>query len=642
MAKKLARPGTGIAKKTEIGDDVAVKRETTKRLAQEKVKARTLARTQQLAERMASAVEEMGASLDQAAAASEQLSSNMESISSVAEEASAAAEESRSAIDQIQKAAIVANDRAKIAVEKGNVLQGLAKSTTVDIEALLTGVSNSADANIKSAEMIDDLARKSNEIGEIVGAVVRIADQTNLLALNAAIEAARAGEHGRGFAVVADEVRNLAETSEQSARGISGVVDEIQAQVKQVVEDVKKAGELGFEEVEKGKVITSSLSSIAQGFAEVAVNAKKINENAEITMDGANEFMKGAEEIASSAEEAAGAAEQASKAVVEQNKAFSEMQTAGAELGELTESLKNATDTQKSAEEVAAAAEELSANIEEATSASQEIMSAIEQISKAATIQQDQAKIGKNLGEKLARASEEMNSNSTAALIKIDSVKAILATNKENVDNMIVNIASAAKASLKSAANIKLLDEKTNNINKIVDKIVNVSLQTNMLAVNGSIEAARAGEFGRGFSVVASDIRTLANDSSQNAEKIKDMVRSMQAQIIIVASDIEMAGTLAIQEVEKAKISTGNLLIIEADIDVIQTGIKEISESLTEAVAALEQANKAVEAIAEGAATSMVAAEQAASAADEGHKGMEIISEAIDEIASQADEMQNM
>jgi methyl-accepting chemotaxis protein len=104
--------------------------------------------------------------------------------------------------------------------------------------------------------MIAELERQSEEIGKIVHAVTRIADQTNLLALNAAIEAARAGEHGKGFAVVADEVRNLAEISEKSARGIQEVVNEIQNQVKVVSADTEAAGKKGREDAEKAKVIT--------------------------------------------------------------------------------------------------------------------------------------------------------------------------------------------------------------------------------------------------------------------------------------------------------------------------------------------------------------------------------------------------
>jgi len=631
MAKTLARPNTGVARKADA-----------KKMAQQKVQARTLARQQQLAERMASAVEQMTASLDQAGAASEELGSNMESIASAAEQSAAAAEETRTAVTQIQKSSKTISDRAQDAVDKGATLQEVSKSTSLDINALVSGVSNAAEANKKSASMINDLAKKSEEIGEIVGAVVRIADQTNLLALNAAIEAARAGEHGRGFAVVADEVRNLAEISEQSAKGISGVVDEIQTQVKEVVEDVEEAVRLALEGVEQGKTITEDMMSIGKGFTNMADNASEINAQSDIAKSGADELLQGSEEIASGAEEAAGAAEQASKAVTEQNKAFAEMQAAAEELSELTDSLKNSTDTQKSAEEAAAAAEELSANIEEATSASQQIMSAIDQISNAATMQKDKASSSQTLGTRMNTAAESMKTIAEEGLAETGRIKGILETNKGNVDMMINNISKAAEASLKSSGNIKVLDDRTNNINKIVDQIVNVTLQTNMLAVNGSIEAARAGEFGRGFSVVASDIRTLANDSSMNAEKIKDMVRAMQSKIIAVANDIEFSGTTASQEVEKAKTTTQSLVNMEEGIDVVQQGMTEISNNVTESVVALEQASKAVVSIDEGAEQALVAADQAAKAADEGHKGMEVISEAIDEIASQADEMQNM
>ena len=96
-----------------------------------------------------------------------------------------------------------------------------------------------------------------------------------------------------------------------------------------------------------------------------------------------------------------------------------------------------------------------------------------------------------------------------------------------------------------------------------------VTVQTNMLAVNGNVEAARAGEFGRGFSVVAGDIRALSNESSENADRIKDLVRQVQAQIVRVASDIELSGKTAATEVEKARISSGNLDTIAKDADLV-------------------------------------------------------------------------
>jgi len=232
-----------------------------------------------------------------------------------------------------------------------------AKTTTLDVETLIAGVGGAAKANIESAKMIVELERLSDEIGKIVHAVARIADQTNLLALNAAIEAARAGEHGKGFAVVADEVRNLAEISEKSARGIQEVVNEIQNQVKVVAADTEGAGKKGLEEVEKAKVITKDLSQIAQDMVVIQQSCEVISTNATQAVAGAREYLKGAEQIASAAEEASSGCEEAQKSVQEQSKAYNEMGDAARSMADLAEGLKTSTNAQKSAEELAASAE---------------------------------------------------------------------------------------------------------------------------------------------------------------------------------------------------------------------------------------------------------------------------------------------
>jgi len=646
MAKALlAKPAsmkTGVTPRETHSEDLGVKRDEARKQAQQKAKTRTLARQQAIAERLASAVEEMTSSLEEAASAAEQLGRNMEQIAAAAEQSSAGAEESRAGINQISKASEKADELAKFSLQKGEVLQGLIKTTTTDIESLITGVQASADANMESTKLIKELEKNSEQIGEIVGAVVRIADQTNLLALNAAIEAARAGEHGRGFAVVADEVRNLAEISEKSAREIRNVVDDIQTQVQQVVTEIDTATKESLAEMEKAKAITSDLGKIATDMVEVVDGTTVITKNAADSLNDAQIFLKGAEDIASNAEEQSSAAEEASKGVVEQNKAFAEMQTASENLAELTDTLKTATDSQKSAEEVAAAAEQLSANVEESTASSRQIMTALEQIGKGAQNQAKAAEEGRSLGERLDVAAKGMCERAQGSDKRIDDIKQLVSGNKVDVNNLIVNIGKAAQSAKESVGNIRKLGDITNQINKIVDKIVNVALQTNMLAINGSIEAARAGEFGRGFSVVAGDIRTLANDSSENAEKIQDMVRAMQAQITLVSTDLDSQANISAQEVENAKKITTNLESVDVDMNEVQRSVQEVNAGATESLVALEQVNKAVVDIANGAEEASKVADEASKAAEEGNKGMQLIAQAVEDIASMADEMQNM
>ena len=623
------------------GDDIAQNRLTAKKMAEEKARARTVARAQAVAEKLSTATDQVSSAIAEATGAVEEMEKTMHTIAAGADQASTAAEESRAAINQIEKASDSANARAEVSLRRVNELQGLAKSTTVDLENLIKGVGDAANANLESAKMIGELERQSEEIGKIVHAVTRIADQTNLLALNAAIEAARAGEHGKGFAVVADEVRNLAEISEKSARGIQEVVNEIQNQVKVVAVDTETAGKKGREEAEKAKVITQDLLKVAGDFEEIQANCAEIQKNATEALAGAKTYLKGAEEIAAAAEEATSACQEAQKSTQEQSKAYSEMSDAARSLAEMAESLKTSTNAQKSAEELAATAEELSTNAEELKASSQQISTAIEQINKAAGAQAKAAETSNALGAQMRHAAKGMGDRAELSVEKALGTQKLLASNKVNVETLIVNVGKSADASGESAKNILELEERTRRIDKIVDAIVMVTVQTKMLAVNGNVEAARAGEYGRGFSVVAGDIRSLANESSENADKIKDLVKNVQTQITKVAGDIELAGSKGRAEVERAKVSTGNLDRIARESVVVVADIREIAKASGEAAAGLEQAGKASQQIAAAAEETGRASTEAAGAGEQALKAAQQIAQAIEDIASQADELQN-
>ena len=209
------------------------------------------------------------------------------------------------------------------------------------------------------------------------------------------------------------------------------------------------------------------------------------------------------------------------------------------------------------------------------------------------------------------------------------------------VDELIAGVQQSVEENAKSREQINGLEQVSRRIDKIVDAITTVSIQTNMLAVNGAIEAARAGEFGKGFMVVSTDIRNLARDSSENAERIKDLVKSVQDQIVAVRRDLEETATLAATEVEKNKAVTTNLASIETDMGAVLDGNRVISKGAAEILEALQEAKRGVEQIATAATQASQAANQASQAAREQAKGAEELASAVEEIASLADELQN-
>jgi len=156
------------------------------------------------------------------------------------EQVGSSSEEMRAATIQVNRSAIEVGKSLGLLRQNADNGTERARESIEAMNTMVALIKEAADKNMQSGKRIEELEVQSRQIGDIVQAVVMIADQTNLLALNAAIEAARAGEHGRGFAVVADEVRNLAEISERSARDIRGVVDEIRSGVDEVVKDINQ------------------------------------------------------------------------------------------------------------------------------------------------------------------------------------------------------------------------------------------------------------------------------------------------------------------------------------------------------------------------------------------------------------------
>ncbi|MCA9765164.1 MAG: methyl-accepting chemotaxis protein, partial [Carnobacterium sp.] len=168
------------------------------------------------------------------------------------------------------------------------------------------------------------LDNQTKEISDLVSIIQTVADQTNLLALNAAIEAARAGEHGRGFAVVADEVRKLAEQVAVSIADITGFVNTIQKESKNVRESLQ----VGYTEVEEGTMqikttgktfnkISKSVTSMVGEIQQISINIESMAANSEIMGSSIEEIAAVSEESAAGVEETSAATQQISSSMEE-------------------------------------------------------------------------------------------------------------------------------------------------------------------------------------------------------------------------------------------------------------------------------------------------------------------------------------
>jgi len=183
-------------------------------------------------------------------------------------QASSVAETSAS-IDQMVTSIQRVADTAKVLLDIANRSREEVVTGIQTMEKTTDGLNRTNQAIQSSAEIINILGHRADDIGKIIEVIDDLAEQTNLLALNAAIEAARAGEHGLGFAVVADEVRKLAEKSTQSTKEIADLIQSIQREARQAVENMERSTRIVEEGLSLGNDLGSALHKISNVVTEV-------------------------------------------------------------------------------------------------------------------------------------------------------------------------------------------------------------------------------------------------------------------------------------------------------------------------------------------------------------------------------------
>jgi methyl-accepting chemotaxis protein len=304
---------------------------------------------------MASASDESAKVSVQAASAIDEVTSTMHEMSinvqnvvkNTQVQASSVAETSASIDEMVTSIQRVA-DTAKLLVDISHRSREEVQTGMVTMDKATEGLNRTSHAIQSSAEIIDVLGRRADDIGKIIEVIDDLAEQTNLLALNAAIEAARAGEHGLGFAVVAEEVRKLAEKSTQSTKEISELIQGIQKEARQAVDNMEKSTSM----VQEGLLLNKDLSFALEKISDVV-----------------SEVYKFSQEIGA--------------ATTEQSSGSTQIAKATNRLTEITQEINSSVEEQASgAQGVVRAMEKMRELVQQSTSSSTELAAAAEQMSK--------------------------------------------------------------------------------------------------------------------------------------------------------------------------------------------------------------------------------------------------------------------
>ena len=432
-----------------------------------------------------------------------------------------------------------------------------------EVEEIIRGKDSLSDKNKATSSSIEELQTFSSQIQDMGTAVIQISKQTNLLAYNVAIEATNTDDECKGFTVLSEEIRNLADTSASSAKDITTLTHELNINLQNIITDAQKAGDTVTTELEKVKQTILTFNSINEKMISLFHNGRKMKNLSRDGISSSRDITSQSEWLFSLQSQLNSKRMHLLNLIEKELALHADTMNLGNKIME-----QQADSSQPIQFEFSNNCKEINENIQEIERTIDDLFHTLQIIGTAGSH-------FKNALKSVGKTVTAINSMSKNDEEQIQDLTTALQTDFSQVTTIVNYVQDILHANADIVNRFHTLNANSWNINHIIDVLINHTTMTKMLALNAALEATRTEENEHDYDGVVSDMRVLSEQSGSAATDIKKVMHQVEYFIAKVLSGINETIYSSTDILDKTKRFIKNLQII-------QRGMQNSSDYLME------------------------------------------------------------